>query len=135
MSTKEMKHVEFYECEVCGNVMVKLVDGGVTPDCCGAAMKRVKPKSGDAGREKHTPIVLVNGERVTVTVGEVAHPMEEDHFIGFAVLENGRGFDVKELQTNGYPVAQFLLNEDEEAGRVYAWCNKHGLWEAAKREL
>ncbi|MBO4991523.1 MAG: desulfoferrodoxin [Firmicutes bacterium] len=135
MSAKEMKHVEFYECEVCGNVMVKLVDGGVTPDCCGAAMKRVKPKSGDAGREKHTPIVLVNGERVTVTVGEVAHPMEEDHFIGFAVLENGRGFDVKELQTNGYPVAQFLLNEDEEAGRVYAWCNKHGLWEAAKREL
>ena len=135
MSAKEMKHVEFYECEVCGNVMVKLVDGGVTPDCCGAAMKRVKPKSGDAGREKHTPIVLVNGERVTVTVGEVAHPMEEDHFIGFAVLENGRGFDVKELQTNGYPVAQFLLNEDEEAGRVYAWCNKHGLWKAAKREL
>ena len=135
MSAKEMKHVEFYECEVCGNVMVKLVDGGVTPDCCGAAMKRVKPNSGDAGREKHTPIVLVNGERVTVTVGEVAHPMEEDHFIGFAVLENGRGFDVKELQTNGYPVAQFLLNEDEEAGRVYAWCNKHGLWEAAKREL
>lgn len=135
MSAKEMKHVEFYECEACGNVMVKLVDGGVTPDCCGAAMKRVKPKSGDAGREKHTPIVLVNGERVTVTVGEVAHPMEENHFIGFAVLENGRGFDVKELQTNGYPVAQFLLNEDEEAGRVYAWCNKHGLWEAAKREL
>ena len=42
---------------------------------------------------------------------------------------------MKELQTNGYPVAQFLLNEDEEAGRVYAWCNKHGLWEAAKREL
>ena len=135
MSAKEMKRVEFYECETCGNVMVKLVDGGVTPVCCGKPMKRVEPKSGDEGTEKHTPIVLVNDERVTVTIGEIAHPMEEDHFIGFAVLENGRGFDVKELKTNGYPVAQFLLNEDEEVRHVYAWCNKHGLWEAKKKEL
>ncbi len=135
MSAKVVKHVEFYECETCGNVMVKLIDGGVTPGCCGHPMKKVEAKSGDQGTEKHTPIVLVNGDRATVTVGEVAHPMEEDHFIGFAVLEHGRGFDVKELKTNGYPVAQFLLNEDEKPGRVYAWCNKHGLWEADRKTL
>lgn len=135
MSANVVKHVEFYECETCGNVMVKLMDGGVTPSCCGHPMKKVEAKSGDQGTEKHTPIVLVNGDRATVTVGEVAHPMEEDHFIGFAVLEHGRGFDVKELKTNGYPVAQFLLNEDEKPGRVYAWCNKHGLWEADRKTL
>ena len=135
MSANVVKHVEFYECETCGNVMVKLMDGGVTPSCCGHPMKKVEAKSGDQGTEKHTPIVLVNGDRVTVTVGEVAHPMEEDHFIGFAVLEHGRGFDVKELKTNGYPVAQFLLNEDEKPGCVYAWCNKHGLWEADRKTL
>ena len=135
MSEKLNKHIKFYECEICGNVMVKLVDGGVTPSCCGTEMQTMQVKSGDSGKEKHTPIVLVNDERVTVSVGEIAHPMEEDHFIGFAVLENGRGFDVKELKTNGYPVAQFLLNEDEEVGHVYAWCNKHGLWEAKEKEL
>ena len=121
MSAKLMKHVEFYECEICGNVMVKLVDGGVTPQCCGSPMEMMKVKKGDSGKEKHTPVV--------------AHPMEEDHFIGFAVLENGCGFDVKELKTKGYPVAQFLLNEDETAGRVYAWCNQHGLWEAERKEI
>ncbi|MBQ8590531.1 MAG: desulfoferrodoxin [Firmicutes bacterium] len=135
MSAKLMKHVEFYECEICGNVMVKLVDGGVTPQCCGSSMEMMKVKKGDSGKEKHTPVVLINEERVTVNVGEIAHPMEEDHFIGFAVLENGCGFDVKELKTKGYPVAQFLLNEDETAGRVYAWCNQHGLWEAERKEI
>ena len=135
MSAKLNKHVEFYECEACGNVMVKLIDGGVVPDCCGAVMTKMKVKSGDSGKEKHTPIVLVNENRVTVSVSEIAHPMKKDHFIGFAVLENGRGFDVKELKTNDYPVAQFLLNEDETVGRVYAWCNQHGLWEADRKEL
>ena len=135
MSAKINKHVELYECEACGNVMVKLVDGGVIPECCGNPMTKMEVKSGDAGKEKHTPNVLVNDNRVTVTIGEVAHPMEEDHFIGFAVLENGRGFDVKELKTNGYPVAQFLLNEDETVERVVAWCNQHGVWEAALKEL
>ena len=115
--------------------MVKLIDGGVRPECCGSPMRTAKVKSSDSGKEKHTPIVLVNDERVTVSVSEIAHPMEEDHFIGFAVLENGRGFDVKELKTNDYPVAQFILNEDETVGEVYAWCNNHGVWRADRKEL
>jgi desulfoferrodoxin (superoxide reductase-like protein) len=42
---------------------------------------------------------------------------------------------VKELKTNGYPVAQFILNEDEAVGEVYAWCNQHGLWKADCKKL
>ena len=57
MSAKEMKHVEFYECEVCGNVMVKLVDGGVTPDCCGAAARTWTPPSSD--RKTGAPCPLI----------------------------------------------------------------------------
>ena len=135
MSVTINKHVEFYECEICGNIMVKLVDGGVVPNCCGEEMQKMTVKCGDSGTEKHTPIVLVNGERVTVSVGEVTHPMDKDHFIGFAVMEHGRGFHVKELKTNGYPVAQFILNEDEAVGEVYAWCNQHGLWKADRKKL
>ena len=98
-------------------------------------MQKMQVKSGDSGKEKHTPIVLVNENRVTVSVGEVSHPMEQDHFIGFAILETGRGFEVKELKTNGHPVAQFLLNEDESVGEVYAWCNQHGLWKADRKKM
>lgn len=135
MSETINKHVVCYECEICGNIMVKLVDGGVTPSCCGTEMQKMKAKSGDSGKEKHTPIVLANENRVTVSVGEVSHPMEKDHFIGFAILETGRGFEVKELKTNGHPVAQFLLNEDESVGEVYAWCNQHGLWKADRKKM
>lgn len=133
MKARTVKNVEFYRCEICGNLMVKLVDGGVTPVCCGKPMQTVEPQTEESGAgEKHVPVVLVNGERVTVSVGETEHPMEEEHYIGFAVLETGRGFDVKELKTNGHPVAQFLINEDEHPEAVYAWCNKHGLWKAEK---
>ena len=42
MSETINKHVVCYECEICGNIMVKLVDGGVTPSCCGTEMQKMK---------------------------------------------------------------------------------------------
>ena len=33
-----MKKLVFYKCQICGNVVVKLVDAGVPVFCCGQKM-------------------------------------------------------------------------------------------------
>ena len=48
---------KFYKCPHCGNVIVKVVDSGVTPVCCGEPMKELNPKDADGAYEKHVPHV------------------------------------------------------------------------------
>ena len=48
----------------------------------------------DGAAEKHVPFVTREGNTITVRVGEVAHPMLEEHYIEFIALvsENGTQF-------------------------------------------
>ena len=48
----------------------------------------------DGAAEKHVPFVTREGNTVTVRIGEVAHPMLEEHYIEFIALvtENGAQF-------------------------------------------
>ena len=48
---------KFYKCEMCGNVVVKLVDSKVPVVCCGKPMVELKPNTVDASNEKHVPVV------------------------------------------------------------------------------
>ena len=65
-----------------------------------------------------------------VTVGEVIHPMLDNHYIGWILLETKNGEERKELKPGEEPVAQFFAAEDDEIVAAYAWCNLHGLWMA-----
>ena len=42
--------------------------------------------------EKHVPVVTVDGVVTVVAVGEVEHPMADDHYITFIVLETEKGY-------------------------------------------
>ena len=44
---------KFYKCEMCGNVVVKLVDSKVPLVCCGQKMQELVPNTVDASGEKH----------------------------------------------------------------------------------
>lgn len=48
---------KFYLCPVCGNVLVKIEDSGVTPHCCGREMVELEPGTTDASLEKHVPVL------------------------------------------------------------------------------
>ena len=71
--------MKFYVCEHCGNIVEKVVDKGVPVVCCGEKMKELVAGSVDAAAEKHVPAVVCVGDKVTVTVGDVEHPMVEEH--------------------------------------------------------
>ena len=72
---------KFYICEHCGNLIGMINDAGVPVVCCGQKMTKLEPGTVDASREKHVPVVSVEGNCVTVTVGSVEHPMKAEHSI------------------------------------------------------
>lgn len=96
--------------------------------CCGEKMSELVPGSVDAATEKHVPVISVEGNKVTVTVGEVEHPMAEEHFIEWIALETQEGNQRKELKPGSKPQAVFMLAETDKAVAAYAYCNLHGLW-------
>ncbi len=120
--------MEFYRCEHCGNIVIKLTDKGVPVVCCGEPMKKLEPGATDGAFEKHVPAVTVDGSKVTVQVGEVEHPMLEEHFIQWIVLETAQGYQVKKLNAGDKPVAEFIVSDGDKAVAAYEYCNLHGLW-------
>ena len=125
-----MAEVKFYRCNHCGNIVAVVKDGGVTPSCCGEPMELLVAGSTDAATEKHVPVVEKDGNHIVVRVGEVAHPMTEEHYIEWVSLHTKQGNQRKELHPGEKPEVCFALCEGDEVEAVYAYCNLHSLWKA-----
>ena len=122
--------MKFYVCKHCGNIIAYAKNKGVPVMCCGEKMTELVPGSVDAASEKHVPVISVEGNKVTVTVGEVAHPMAEEDFIEWIALETAEGNQRKELKPGQKPEAVFMMTESDKVVAAYAYCNLHGLWKA-----
>jgi superoxide reductase len=122
-----MKDNKFFICEHCGNIIGMIKNSGVPVVCCGQKMTELKAGVVEASREKHIPVVTVEGNVVKATVGAVEHPMSEEHSIEWVYLETDRGVQRKRLAPGEAPTAEFHLG-DEKPVAVYAYCNLHGLW-------
>ena len=120
----------FYKCAHCGNIIAHVHDSGVRVVCCGEEMKPLVPNTSDGAGEKHVPVITQEGNIVTVSVGSVAHPMLEAHFIQWIILETTAGRQRKELKPGEKPVAFFALTDGDEVVAAYEYCNLHGLWSA-----
>ncbi|HOV40571.1 MAG TPA: desulfoferrodoxin family protein [Oscillospiraceae bacterium] len=119
----------FFICKHCGNIIGMLHDSGVPMSCCGEQMTELIPNTTDAAHEKHVPVVTVEGNKVSVKVGSVEHPMTAEHFIAWIYLETKHGGQRRSLNPGEKPEAVFEL-ADDEAIAAYAYCNLHGLWKA-----
>ena len=120
----------FYKCAHCGNIIAHVHDSGVRVVCCGEEMKPLVPNTSNGAGEKHVPVITQEGNIVTVSVGSVAHPMLEAHFIQWIILETTAGRQRKELKPGEKPVAVFALTDGDEVVAAYEYCNLHGLWSA-----
>ena len=119
--------LKFYICENCGNIVAKIKDSGVPVMCCGQKMTEIKAGTTDAAVEKHVPVVKVEDTKVFVTVGEVEHPMVQEHYIEWILLSTDKGNQRKCLKPGDEPKACFALCDDENIEAVYAYCNLHSL--------
>ncbi len=119
--------MQFFLCEECGNLVGMIHNSGAPMTCCGQKMKELTPNTVDAAKEKHVPVVKVEGDLVTVEVGSVAHPMTEAHLIQWIYLQTEKGGQRKMLKPGEEPKAVFALHDDK-AVAAYEYCNLHGLW-------
>ncbi|MBR1825250.1 MAG: desulfoferrodoxin [Alphaproteobacteria bacterium] len=122
--------MEFYKCKHCGNLVLMMHKSGVPMICCGQEMELLTENTTDGAVEKHVPVVAAENNTVHINVGSVAHPMIEAHYIQWIALETTDGTQIKYLQPNEEPKADFLLTENEQMLKVYEYCNLHGLWSA-----
>lgn len=117
----------FLKCNVCGNVIEKLYDSGVTPFCDNEKMEQLKPNTSDGAGEKHVPYAKLDGDKLHVQIGEVEHPMlQEHHIVWIAVAQGGKTQRV-DLDPLGKPVADFIVDSSKPM-TIYEYCNLHGLW-------
>jgi len=98
--------------------------------CCDEKMKEIIPGTVEASKEKHIPVYHIDGNKVNVTVGEIEHPMQEEHYIEWISIQTKQGNQRKTLKPGERPEACFAICEGDEVEAVYAYCNLHGLWKA-----
>ena len=120
--------LEIYKCEACGNIVEVLHGGAGELVCCGEAMKLITENTVDAAKEKHVPVIEKVAGGVKVSVGSVAHPMEEKHYIEWIeIIADGKAYR-QFLNPGDTPEATFSIEAQEITAREY--CNLHGLWKS-----
>ena len=117
-----------FRCKKCGQMVMMLKKSKCDMYCCEEAMEELIPGTTDAAVEKHVPVYEVKDNKVYVTVGDVIHPMMEQHYIEWIVLETKNGIQKKDLTPEDEPKAIFPLMEGDSVIAVYEYCNIHGLW-------
>lgn len=125
--------MDFYICKHCGNIIAYVRDSGVPVVCCGEKMQRIEPNTTDGAHEKHVPVIEVEGNKVTVKIGSVEHPMIEEHHIEWIALQTKQGNQRKELKPGDAPTACFSLCDGDEVEAAYEYCNLHGLWKKGNK--
>ena len=122
------KSLEVYKCALCGNIVEVVHAGDGELVCCGEPMGLLTEHTVDAAKEKHVPVIVKVDGGYKVTIGSVAHPMEEKHYIEWIELvADGKAYR-QFLKPGDAPEATFLVTAAKVTAREL--CNLHGVWSA-----
>jgi len=118
--------LEIYKCNACGNIVEILSAGDGQLECCNQAMEKLTAKTSDQGKEKHVPVIEQGDGTITVKVGSVTHPMEENHYIEWIeIIADGKTCR-QFLKPGDQPQAVFNIDSASIIAREH--CSVHGLW-------
>lgn len=117
---------QVYKCEICGNMVEVIHKAGGSLVCCNKPMTLLVENTVDAAVEKHVPVIEKIEGGVIVKVGEVEHPMLEEHHIEWIEVHTANKLYRKWLKPGEKPEAIFKIDEEVLFAREY--CNIHGLW-------
>lgn len=113
-----MARGKWYVCPVCGNVL--WATGAAVVSCCGIPLPPQEPEDPD---EDHGIKVCRAEDEYLATVD---HPMTKDHCISFLAAVSDGGVQLTKLYPEGPAQARFRI---DGVRRVYAYCNRHGLFQ------
>lgn len=123
-----MLNIKFYYCREHNNIIE--ITNGQNKDICIEKENLVEliPNTVDAATEKHVPCITLEGNTLKVNVGEVTHPMSEEHLISaIYVVTDKNTIYRKYLKATDAPTFE-IENIDSKHVDVYSYCNLHGLW-------
>ncbi len=120
---------ELYYCKECGNLVEMTAEGAGELVFCGEPMELLDAKTVDQGKEKHVPVTSDKDNGMLVKVGDVPHPMTEEHWINFIEVCTSDTVIRKELKPGDAPEAWFNVKQGDVVC-VRSYCNIHGLWTA-----
>ncbi len=114
----KMSRASFYVCPVCGNMIQST--GEVLVSCCGITLPPLEAESADSN---HQAKIERMEDEYFVTV---PHEMTKSHYISFIAAIRDDGIEIKKLYPEQEAEAHFKI-----AGvkKIYAYCNRHGLFE------
>ena len=122
------QRLQVYKCNVCGNMVEIIHEGGGQLVCCNQPMDLLTENTTDAAQEKHVPVIeKVNGG-VQVKVGSVAHPMQDEHHIEWIEVIADEKVYRQFLNPGDTPEAFFPIEGERIEAREF--CNLHGVWKA-----
>jgi superoxide reductase len=121
---------EIYKCEVCGNIVEVINEGVGELVCCNQPMILLQEHAEDQGLEKHVPVITKEEGKVIVEVGDVEHPMTEEHYIQWIELTVDGKSCKKFLTPDDKPRAEFKVPREYSEISAREYCNIHGLWKA-----
>ena len=126
--------LNLYYCEICKNLIEVLnTNPSVKISCCGKEMTKIEPNTVDAATEKHIPFVNIEDNTLFISVGEVLHPMTDEHYISrIYVLDDLGNMQKISLNSSETPEFSVRFNENAKKLKIYSYCNLHGLW---KKEI
>jgi len=116
-----MEKLILKKCLECSTLVETIANGDVS--CCGQKMVDVVANSVDAAFEKHVPTYEKIDGNIVVTVN---HVMEDAHYIEWIALVSNNSKEMVYLKPNQEAEVTFY---NKNSGVLYAYCNKHGLWE------
>lgn len=125
------ERLDFYKCNLCGNLVEIVLSGVGELVCCGKPMEYLEAKTEDSEyAEKHVPVFTNTDEDgVEIRVGSQLHPMLEEHYIQFIEIVS----DDKKKVCRQYFTPQdtpiMVLKEKMGIQKAREFCNIHGLWE------
>ena len=119
----------FYKCEICGNLVSVIESGKGTLVCCGQDMNLLEEHGIEKeAKEKHVPVLSVEGDKVKVKVGSIEHPMQDKHYIELIqIIKDKKVLAEKRLFPGEKPEAEFCLKHVTGI-KSREVCNIHGLW-------
>lgn len=104
---------KFYVCPVCGNVIHST--GEAMLSCCGVSLPPLEAEDEDCGIEKIEDELFVT----------LDHPMTREHHISFFAYVTLDRTELVKLYPEGNPEARFF---NRGRGKLYWYCNRHGLF-------
>ena len=117
--SSNMAKGRFYVCPVCGNVIQAA--GEAVVSCCGITLPPLEPEAADPEHGIRTEIAE---DEYYVSVD---HPMTREHYISFLAAVSDHGIQLVKLYPEGEAEARFRIDRVQ---KIYAYCNRHGLFQA-----